>query len=489
MKDKKVYIQNLTSAHYPVESPFNPSKKYPEYQHDEISSDHNFVYEGIRELFHLMELDLDKLNTEKWNPLGNYIKPGDKVVLKPNLVLNNPRFQECLTTHPSIVRCVLDYVQIALKGKGEIIVGDAPLQSCDFDSLVKSTRLIDVINMYHPSDIRVKLTDFRKEYLVKKHFKNHRIIKRMGDPKGYMIIDLGRDSALDEISFNDEFMKFRVTNYFPQELLKSHNYQHHKYVISGSIIDADVIINLPKVKSHMKAGFTACLKNLIGINGNKDWLPHHRTGSRHEGGDEYLNKNLLKRIMIKLYELDDLFLIQNHRIHSLITYPINASIQFLKIISRILNNDPYNSGSWYGNDTLWRTIADLNRILLFADKNGQMKPNLQRNVINICDGIIIGEAEGPLRPRPKAAGILVAGENSLMTDLAIAELFHFDYKKIPQIFKVSKIKKWALTSSKPNQLKIISNNKYWNTTGLNQIEKTLHMEPSKHWKGHIEKNN
>jgi len=32
------------------------------------------------------------------------------------------------------------------------------------------------------------------------------------------------------------------------------------------------------LKLHRKAGITCALKNLIGINGNKEYLPHHRLG-------------------------------------------------------------------------------------------------------------------------------------------------------------------------------------------------------------------
>src|SRR5438093_548816 len=36
--------------------------------------------------------------------------------------------------------------------------------------------------------------------------------------------------------------------------------------------------------------------------------------------------------------------------------------------------DPFvYDGNWSGNDTLWRTILDLNRILLHADKNGELR--------------------------------------------------------------------------------------------------------------------
>ena len=53
------------------------------------------------------------------------------------------------------------------------------------------------------------------------------------------------------------------------------------------MLDADLIINLPKWKAHSKSGLTGALKNLVGINGDKSYLPHFRRGSPSWGGDEY----------------------------------------------------------------------------------------------------------------------------------------------------------------------------------------------------------
>ena len=38
-----------------------------------------------------------------------------------------------------------------------------------------------------------------------------------------------------------------------------------EYCISEACLEADVIINLPKPKTHRKAGFTGALKNMIGV--------------------------------------------------------------------------------------------------------------------------------------------------------------------------------------------------------------------------------
>jgi hypothetical protein len=34
-------------------------------------------------------------------------------------------------------------------------------------------------------------------------------------------------------------------------------------------------------------GMTCALKNLVGINANKNWLPHHTEGTPEQGGDQF----------------------------------------------------------------------------------------------------------------------------------------------------------------------------------------------------------
>ena len=49
----------------------------------------------------------------------------------------------------------------------------------------------------------------------------------------------------------------------------------------------DLFVNLPKLKTHKKTGITCSLKNFVGINGDKNWLPHHTEGVPANGGDEF----------------------------------------------------------------------------------------------------------------------------------------------------------------------------------------------------------
>jgi hypothetical protein len=58
---------------------------------------------------------------------------------------------------------------------------------------------------------------------------------------------------------------------------------------------ADVFINLHKMNVHKKTGVTLNLKNLVGINVDKNWLPHHSEGYPRNGGDQFLDITLKNR--------------------------------------------------------------------------------------------------------------------------------------------------------------------------------------------------
>jgi hypothetical protein len=108
---------------YPALAPYHPSCKYPEYPFNDLGPS-NSVYNAMRILFLRLDLDRENVGTKDWNPLGRIILPGDTVVIKPNLVRHyNPLGNmDAQITHGSVTRAVLDYVYLALKGKGSITI-------------------------------------------------------------------------------------------------------------------------------------------------------------------------------------------------------------------------------------------------------------------------------------------------------------------------------------------------------------------------------
>ncbi len=487
VSDKVVCISAAEkNTNYSDKSPFLPSENYPEIKNRISTGDYNNdVYKLFRQLLFSLGMDIENFATQKWNPFKGLIKPGDKVLIKPNLVrhlhLAGGDYNSVIT-HPSLIRCVLDYAALALNGEGEITVGDAPVQSTDFQKLVDRTNLYDVCKSVESAwNIPVYLKDFRLWQI--KLNKNHRIENRKstkGDANGYYAVDLGKNSCLFPISQYSE--KYRVAFYDPREMNKHHNTEINEYLLPKSVLDADVIINLPKLKTHRKVGMTAALKNLVGINGHKDWLPHHRIGCISENGDEYKYPSLIKKWQTKFDE----------HIHKNPESIFNNSKRFtIRLMNKIFKDsmsDQYHEGSWYGNDTLWRTVLDLNRLLVYADQEKMVNEIPQRKCISFVDAIIAGEGEGPMEPDARPIGILVGGVNPVAVDAVLATLIGFDYLKMPLIENGFKLDKFALTDFKADDIEIVSNDNRFKNLKVGDKFDEFCFEPSAGWKGFIENN-
>lgn len=103
--------------------------KYPEYFWDTSTDVANDVFDGVREAFHLMGYDKGNYGKKDWNPLKKIVHAGDKVLIKPTLVMDhNPCGDEnCLYTQPSVIAAVLYYIILALHGNGKVVIADAPM--------------------------------------------------------------------------------------------------------------------------------------------------------------------------------------------------------------------------------------------------------------------------------------------------------------------------------------------------------------------------
>ena len=381
-------------------------------------------------------------------PFGKMIPRGARILIKPNLVLHaneGPWGIEPLVTHLSLIRAVVEGALLAQPS--EILVGDAPLQGCDFPQLMSITGLgewADRKRMVEPVFKGVR--DFRRTTCV---FLNGVRLAAEGlqSEDRFILFDLGQDSLLEPIS--DSHDPFRVTCYDPRLLAKTHGPGHHQYLIAKDVIDADVVINLPKLKTHKKAGITCALKNLIGINGNKEFLPHHRLGGSSSGGDCYPNFNPIKRVLE--YTSD-----RQNTTSSFAAARAWHGIgkQFQRVLL-MMGDKIGTEGSWSGNDTIWRTCLDLNRILLYGQSNGMMSEKPQRQVLHIVDAVIAGQGDGPLSPQPLPLGMILAGNNAVAVDWVGAYLLGYDPQCIPLIGQALGDFRWPITSFDATDIELI----------------------------------
>lgn len=380
------------------------------------------------------------------SPFGALVPAGGRVLVKPNLVLDRnqgPWGIEPLITHTALIRTVVDGLLAA--GAGEVVVGDAPLQACNFDRLLDVSGLGAWAEQRRAADPRFKgVRDYRR---TKAQFDKGLRVEREGllPVDRFVLFDLATDSLLEPISSDGQF---RVTQYPPAELARTHAPGRHQYLVARDIIEADLVVNLPKLKTHKKAGITCALKNLIGINGNKEFLPHHRLGGSASGGDCYPGDDAVKRALEFAYD-------QANSTRSISARRVlGVASRALHKVLHLKGDEMGVEGSWSGNDTIWRTCLDLNRILLHGRTDGTLADSRQRRVVHVVDAVIAGHGDGPLNAEPLPMGLVLGGENAAAVDLVGAMLLGYDPSRIPIVSHAFERFRWPLTDFAAEEVRV-----------------------------------
>jgi uncharacterized protein (DUF362 family)/Pyruvate/2-oxoacid:ferredoxin oxidoreductase delta subunit len=137
-------------------------------------------------------------------PLEQYLplgQPGLRVLLKPNLITDGHP-DEAKTTHPEVIRALIRY----LRQRGaEVRVGDSPANVCDLDRVLKTTGIAAVC-----AEEQVELVNFEKAG--------------------------SEPFTVRGFSFN----------------------------IARPVLEADMIISVPKIKTHVLTLLTGAVKNMYG---------------------------------------------------------------------------------------------------------------------------------------------------------------------------------------------------------------------------------
>ena len=66
-----------------------------------------------------------------------------------------------------------------------------------------------------------------------------------------------------------------------------------------------------------------------------------------------------------------------------------------------------------------------------VDRQGRLQPAPQRDYFCIVDGLVGGEGDGPLKPRPRATDLIVCGDDPFAIDVTLSWLMGFDPARIP----------------------------------------------------------
>lgn len=414
----------------------------------------------------------------------DFFDSASKVVLKPNWVKEHdertpgPNAWEHVVTHPSVIEGVASFVAARLKKEGKIVICDAPQTDSSFATLRDYCQLDQMISRlsHRFPKIGFELLDLRPVEWNAIDGVTVSKTELEGDPAGDTHVSLNEGSEF--IDYQGEGKLFGAS-YNMEETNLRHQGNNHEYLLCRTPMDADIFINIPKLKTHKKVGLTCALKNLVGINANKNWLPHHTEGTPDAGGDQF-PKNTSKAKLEHSWMGKIKKFLTNNPNYSRIFVP-------LKKLGRLYFGDTgkiVRSGNWYGNDTCWRMVLDLNKCLFFYDGHGQKRKKPPK-YLAVVDGILGGDGNGPMAPDPVHSGIIISGEHPLAVDMCSAKMMSFDYSKIRLLQNAFKMKKLSFVDFEPDEIIVKSNRKEWNGP-LNKIRSPHAFTPHFGWVGAIE---
>lgn len=398
---------------------------------NKISAD-GFV--KIRSVFDPKKRDVSSLATlyNDHTLLKNYLKKltseevnlekiqGRKIFLKPNWVKHSSNETDhlCLRTHESFILAFLEIV-IELMPQS-IVIGDAPIQGCKWDKMLDADFTNEVLKLSLKHQIKVEIKDLRRKVM---DLASKDMVSNVSSLDDFIIFDVGEASYLEPVTDKGK-NKFRVTHYNPDRFKESHASGMHKYCITKELFEADIVISLPKIKTHEKSGITNALKNIVGLNGDKDFLPHHKIGGTKSGGDSYPGNHILRNWSELCYDN------ANRNLGKKSYWFWVRLASFLWKLSNPGPMDRFGAG-WHGNDTTWRMVMDLNLIAIYGKSDGTISKNPQRLLYSLCDGIVGGQKDGPLSPDPLALGVICFTNDSSWADICMATLMGMDIRKLP----------------------------------------------------------
>ncbi|MBI5417327.1 DUF362 domain-containing protein [Candidatus Poribacteria bacterium] len=155
------------------------------------------------------QTEIDKTIEKCLNDFGgikHFVTHGKKVLLKPNILIGKSP-EECATTHPSIIRALIKQIKNA---GGIPIVGDSPGAAIHGTSKV------------------LENTGIKKA-----------VVEEGGEIANF------ETCGITKIKTNFAFLPY--------------------YYTSNIIYNVDLIINLPKLKTHQLVKYTGAIKNMFGI--------------------------------------------------------------------------------------------------------------------------------------------------------------------------------------------------------------------------------
>jgi uncharacterized protein (DUF362 family) len=408
----------------------NPAVRYPEAARGDSAA---FLKGDSSDIDNMIERALRLAGSagESGRPLlGEWITPGERVFVLPNLVMHRridrgetiPSFlAKC--TNGSIVKPLVAHAVEAVGDSRLVSVGSASLQACDYAAAAREAGFTDSpsedstapLAGIEPMDLRSVATVWSKYGAL---------LERYSRDVPTVEVDLGSLSFLDELYLRKTSVDFRVGDYDPVETLSFHSKGRHIYTIHRDVLESDVIISVPKLKTHEKVGITCALKGTIGTVTRKECLAHYRHDNRNGRGDEHPPGNPLRSLASVISDRSSAA--PHTRLGNGARIVGKSAFRLARI-----GHHGIMGGAWAGNDTAWRMALDVARILRFARPDGSIADTPQRSHLVLVDGIVAGEGEGPLRPSPVLAGTVIFSGDVVAADVTCAQLMGYEPDRIP----------------------------------------------------------
>lgn len=413
------------------------------------------------------------------------IDRGDWVVIKPNLVKEaketDPNEWRSVITSPDLIRRMCEHVCRQLSGTGRVTICDAPQTDSSFARVAERLGLHQLAeDCSRRFGCRVDVVDLRNEEWTNEGGIITERRRLQGDPEGTVAFDLARRSLF--YGFGGEG-RYYGADYDAGVVNAHHRGEVQEYLLCATPIKADVFINMPKLKTHKKTGVTLNLKNLVGINADKNWLPHHTEGSPQMGGDELPDLPVLRKL-----ERVSVKAARHLALHVPGVGP-RVARQMRKAGTAVFGegHEVIRSGNWHGNDTTWRMVLDLNRCLLYGNSDGSLRAGGRKRCYCLVDGLVGMQGMGPMQGDPIECGVVIGGSDPVAVDTVSARLMGFDWRKIPVLREAWGLSSLPITDLEPDQIVVHADRSGWGGP-FSQFEQGNYFsfEPHFGWRGHIE---
>jgi uncharacterized protein (DUF362 family) len=324
------------------------------------------------------------------SPLDDLINPGDTVLIKPNWV----EFGPGVYTRPEVIRPLIDMAYAA--GAAQIYVGDGSANVDLGEEVMSSGNYTAMGTALAAGGVPVQVVNLNKRDYGW-HWVN---LSSNSSFAGSNITQAQLGTGWEQLFEHDYY--FATDNY---SVSPGGNVTGW-YAVNDIVLDSDVIINVPKLKTHQEMIATGSIKNLVGFTlcstFDDEWygqrIPHHH-------------------------------------------YP--------------------REDNYFLNDIFWRSILDMNKIVLYTDENGVMQPTQQRKYLNVVDGIQAMErsqhhvyGDGI----PYNRHVVLAGVDPVAVDAVGTRVMGYDYQEVASIANASSDIIHPIGTNDPGDIVIIGDN-------------------------------